>query len=112
MESSYIQPLQGTCRTLLRTSKPVFQQIDLLTLFLCVRIQPMSNRLDNAYGYTEGYKSVFENISYTIAADDVNKYFYDMHKLFGLMVLPTYLARRIPPTRWIHYLPGRQEQRM
>ena len=46
-----------------------------------------SNRLDNASGYTEGYKSVFENVSYTVGADDVNKYSYGSRKLFGLMVL-------------------------
>ena len=67
--------------------KSVFEQIDLLILFLGVRTQPVSNRLDNAYGYTEEYKSVFENISYTVATDDVNKYSYDVRKLFGLMVL-------------------------
>jgi hypothetical protein len=67
--------------------KSVFEQIDLLTLFLGVRTQPVSNRMDNAYGYTEGYKSVYENISYTVGADDINKYSYDVRKLFGLMVL-------------------------
>ena len=67
--------------------KSVFEQIDLLTLFLGVRTQPVSNRIDNAYGYTEGYKSVYEIISYTVAADDINKYSYDVRKLFGLMVL-------------------------
>jgi hypothetical protein len=46
-----------------------------------------SNRLDNASGYTEGYKSVFENVSYTVGADDVNKYSYGSRNLFGLMVL-------------------------
>jgi hypothetical protein len=67
--------------------KSVFEQIDLLTLFLGVRTPPVSNRIDNAYGYTEGYKTVYENISYTVAVDDVNKYSYDVRKLFGLMVL-------------------------
>jgi hypothetical protein len=32
--------------------KSVFKQIDLLTLFLGVRTPRVSNRLDNAYGYT------------------------------------------------------------
>ena len=67
--------------------KSVFEQIDLLTLFLGVRTPPVSNRIDNAYGYTEGYKTVYENISYTVAADDFNKYSYDVRELFGLMVL-------------------------
>jgi hypothetical protein len=67
--------------------KSVFEQIDLLTLSLRVKTKPVSNRLDNTYGYTEGYNSVFENISYTVAADDVYKYSYDVRKLFGLMVL-------------------------
>jgi hypothetical protein len=66
--------------------KSVFDQIDLQTLFLGVRTPPVSNRIDNAYGHTEGYKTVYENISYTVAADDVNKYSYDVRKLFGLMV--------------------------
>jgi hypothetical protein len=75
--------------------KSVFEQIDLLTLFLGVRTPPVSNRIDNAYGYTEGYKSIYENISYTVAADDVNKYSYDVRKLFGLMVPITDTSRKM-----------------
>jgi hypothetical protein len=37
----------------------------------------------SAYGYTKGCKSFFDNISYTVAADDVNKYSYDVRKLLG-----------------------------
>lgn len=60
--------------------KSIFEQIGVLTLFLGVRTQTVSNKIDNACGYTEGYKSVFENISYTVGSDDVNKFPHDNRK--------------------------------